>query len=198
MALGSPWRVASPEYKLRAGAGLREKKASEFQMKLAGEQWKMQKDIYGRQVAAAGQIGEGLGGLVGQYNVAYDEARAANEARYQQMLGITEQTTGQRGADIETAYGGQQADITQRLARQGLGGTTIAPTMRMGVEREKQSSLNRLADQMQQTKLGIIERREDEYPTRDIIMQLVQALGQGGGGIGAGGIMEALGTMRQG
>ena len=98
-------------------------------------------------------VQQGLQGLVGQYNVAYGQAREANEARYQQLLDISSQTTGQREADIRASYTGQGADIRQQLSRQGMAGTTIAPTMQMGVQREQQSSLNRLADQMQQTKL---------------------------------------------
>lgn len=191
-----PQSYTFPEERLRREDLKMRKEAAAFQQALAASQWKMQRDIYGRQTAAAQEAASGLTGMVEQYNVAYGEARTANEARYQQMLGITDQTTGQRAADIQGAYGQQSSNIMQRLARQGLAGTTIAPTMGMGVEREKQSALNRLADQMQQTKLGIIERREDEYPRSDIIMQLAGALGQGGGGAGATGIYGALTGMR--
>jgi hypothetical protein len=128
----------------------------------------------------------------------YEEAKAANEQRYQQMLGIADTTTGQRAADIRSSYAEQGAQQQQNLARLGMSGTTIAPTMQMGVQREQQSALNRLADQMQQTKLGIIERREDEYPKSDVILALTKAMMQGGGAAGAGGLLEALGTMKVG
>ncbi len=169
-----------------------------LQQRLAEEQWGMQKDIYQRQVTGAGQMAEGIEGLVDQYNRSYGEARTANETRYQEMLGIADRTVDQRSADIQGAYGQQSSNIMQRLARQGLAGTTIAPTMRTGVEREKQAALDRSKQQLAGTRLGIMERREDEYPSSDIIMSLVNAFSQGGGGIGAGGIMEALGGMRQG
>jgi len=172
-----------------------ESQASRTQQNIAGEQWDWQRKIYGEQAAAAKEAAGGLAGMVEQYNTAYGEARAANEARYQQMLGIADQTTGQRAADVRSDYGQQESSMMQGLARQGMAGTTVGATMKTGIQREKQSSLNRLADQMQGTKLGIIERREDEYPQSDILLQLAQALGQGGGGAG---IWSALSNMRTG
>jgi len=169
-----------------------------MQQRLAQEQWDWQKKIYGQQAAAARQGATGLSGMIDQYNQAYGEAKAANEQRYQQMLGIADQTTGQRMADIRGDYGQQSSDVMQRLARLGLANTTIAPTMQMGINREKHASLNRAADQMQQTKLGIMERRTDEYPQSDIILKLAGMLGQGGGGAGAGGIVNALSNLRLG
>jgi len=168
-----------------------------MQQRLAQEQWDWQKKIYGQQQGLAGQMGEGLSGMVSQYNQAYGEAKTANEQRYQQMLGIADQTTGQRQADITSAYGQKSSGIMQRLAKLGMANTTVAPTMQMGVDREREAALDRSADQMQQTKLGIMERRTDEYPKSDIIMQLAQALGQGGG---AGGMsaLSALTGMRTG
>ena len=61
-----------------------------------------------------------------------------------------------------------------------MGGTTVAPTMAMGYQREQQSALNRLADQMQQTKLGIIERRDPRYPEQGMLTSTSQQLGMGG------------------
>lgn len=174
------------------------RKASDFQMKLAGEQWQMQKDIYGRQVAGAAGVTEGLEGLVGGYNVAYSEAKEANEARYREMLGISDTLVDQRSADIQGAYRGREADMMQKLARQGLGGTTIAPTMTAGIEREKQSALDRSKQELAAQRIGVRERREDEYPSSDIIMSLASAFAQGGGGAGAGNVMKALGSLRQG
>lgn len=143
-------------------------------------------------------VQQGLQGLVGQYNVAYQQARQANEQRYQQMLGITSQTTGQREADIRASYAGQGANIQQQLARRGMAGTTIAPTMQMGVQREQQSALNRLADQMQQTKLGIIERREDRYPDLGSLQSIISGIGSHyGGGMGIPAMLQAFGGIQQ-
>lgn len=139
---------------------------------------------------------QGLSGLVGSYNVAYGEAKSANEQRYQQLLDIASQTTGQREADIRGGYAERGADIRQQLSRQGMAGTTVAPTMQMGVQREQESALNRLADQMQQTKMGVIERREDRYPEMGTITSLAGMLGQGGGAQGISGILSALSGLR--
>jgi len=144
----------------------------------------------------AQQAAGGLQTLIRNYNQAYTEAKAANEARYQQMLEIANQTTGQRMADVTSAYGRQSSDIMQQLARLGMGNTTIAPTMQMGVEREKQAALNRTADEMQQTKLGIIERRQDEYPDSGSIAELVTALMGAYGASGGGKIATALSGMK--
>jgi hypothetical protein len=139
----------------------------------------------------------GLDRLVGSYNQSYEAAKAANEARYQQMLGITAQTTGQRAADIRSSYAGQSADIMQQLARQGMAGTTVAPTMKFGVEREKQAALDRLADQMQQTKLGIIERRTDAYPDYGSLSKTLESIGSGYGASGTTAMINALSRVRQ-
>lgn len=143
------------------------------------------------------EVVSGLQGLVSSYNQAYAQAKAANEARYQQMLGIASQTTGQRAADIRGSYAQQEAGMMQGLARRGMAGTTIAPTMKMGIARERESSLNRLADLMQQTKLGIIERREDKYPDLSSLQAIIAGTGaQYGGGMGLPATLQAFGGIR--
>ncbi len=163
----------------------------------AQEQWDWQKKLYGRQLAASKAGAGSLSTLVNQYNQAYGEARTANEQRYQSMLGITDRTTGQRSEDIRSEGFREQSNVMQQLARQGMAGTTIAPTMRAGIRRGTSEQLNRAADQLQGTKLGIMERRTDEYPRSDIIMQLAQALGQSGTG-DLSGILKALSGMKLG
>jgi len=146
-----------------------------------------------------GQITGGLGSLVNAYNQAYTQARSANEARYNQMLQLAGQTTNQRAADIRGSYGQQQAGMMQNLARLGMANTTIAPTMKMGIQREQQASLDRLADQMQQTRLGIMERRTDAYPNQGALMQAIQAIGGGIGGTqGLMAMAQLLGRINQG
>jgi hypothetical protein len=101
-------------------------------------------------------IGTGMEALVNQYNTAYQEAKAHNEKLYADMLGIVDQNTGQRAADIGSGYGEMSANAMQQLSRLGMSNTTVAPTLNMGIEREKQSSLNRLSDEMQGTRLGVM------------------------------------------
>lgn len=175
-----------------------------------------------------GAVG-GLESMVSEYNRAYGEARSANEARYQEMLrisqgetqrqrgifgemrGVAEQTTGQRAADIRSAGVEQESDIMQRLARQGMAGTTVAPTMQEGVKRWTSEKLNRLADTMQQTKLGIMgrqadpqqgatlgimERREDVYPSQAPLLGALGAVGSGYGGQGLTAMIKSFSKMR--
>ena len=133
-----------------------------------------------------------INSLISSHNQAFAEAKAMNEARYQQLLNIANQTTGQRMTDVRSDYAMKGADIAQQLARTGLANTTIAPTMQMGLEREKQSALNRVADELQGTKLGIIERREDMYPDTGGLMSIIAAaLGSGMAGSGS-----ALGNLQ--
>jgi len=143
------------------------------------------------------EVTSGLSALVNNYNQAYGQAKSANEARYQQMLGIANQTTQQRAADITSDYGQRESDIMQRLGRLGMSNTTVAPTMQMGVERERQSSLDRLADQMQQTKLGIIGSREDPYPDLGAVQSLIAGVGsQYGQGQGLSTMLQALAGLQ--
>lgn len=139
----------------------------------------------------------GLESLVQNYNQAYGKAKAANEARYQQMLRIADQTTQQRAADVRSDYGQETSNVMQQLAQLGLSNTTIAPTLRQGIQRKQGEALNRLADQMQQTKLGIIERRNDEYPDAASLQSIIAGVGsQYGQGQGLSAMLQALAGMR--
>jgi hypothetical protein len=146
-----------------------------------------------------GQAVGGLRGLVGSYNRSWQEARQANEQRYQQLLEIAGQTTGQREADLRSDFASQAGELRQSMAKRGMTGTSAYETLKTGLSQtgqHMQSALNRLADQMQQTKLGIIERRQDPYPDASIITSLAGLAGQGGGPGGMGGILGALGGLR--
>ncbi len=150
-----------------------------------------------RTLDLPGEAVSGVGRLVEEYNRAFGEAKGANEARYQRMLGITEETTGQRGADIRAGAFEERSDLEQGLARSGLSGTTVSPTLTAGVRRREEESLNRLADMMQGTKLGIMERREDQYPDAASLQASLSGLGQGYGGPGITALYQALGNVRQ-
>ncbi len=186
-----------PAMTLAREAGARQSQQFGLQQQMAQEQWDFQKQMYEQRLAASKEGAGSLTDLVSQYNTAYGEARTANEQRYQEMLGITDRTTDQRSADIRSSFAGQQSNTMQQLARLGMSNTTIGSTLGIGNQREMQSSLNRAADELQGTRLGIMERRTDEYPQNDIILALAQALGQGGLGM-EGGIYSALGGMTPG
>jgi hypothetical protein len=145
---------------------------------------------------AAGKLGEGFQGLVENYNTAYGAANTANEARYQELLSIADATTDQRKADVSSAFNQQGADAQQRLAGLGMSNTTIAPTLMAGIERERQHALNRTADQMQQTKLGIIERKEDNFPDLASLQSIIGGTGSAFGTRGIDAMLQAFGNVR--
>jgi hypothetical protein len=168
--------------------------------RLAQEQWDWQKKRYAEQTAGAKAGAGGFARLVSSYNRAFGQAKTANERRYQEMLGITDKTTGQRAADIRAEGVGEQANIMQRLARQGMAGSTVGATLRKGARRDTQAELNRAADALQGRRLGIMERRTDAYPQSSMITNLATLLSQqgGGGGGNVGGVFRALAGMRLG
>jgi hypothetical protein len=141
----------------------------------------------------------GLQSLVDKYNQAYTEAKNANEQRYNQMLGIANQTTNQQATDIRSQYAQQAAQGMQNLNRVGMGNTTVGNTMNLGIQNQQSQALNRLADQMQQTKLGIINSRQDPYPNASSLQSIIAGIGSSyGGGTGISAILNALGGMKQG
>ncbi len=139
----------------------------------------------------------GVEKLVESYNKAFGEAKSANEARYQQLLGITEETTGQRAADIRSRGFEERSDLEQGLARTGLSNTTVSPTLTVGSKRREGEALNRLADQLQGTKLGIIERRTDAFPDPAALQSALGRLGEGFGGQGIETLFNALANVDQ-
>jgi len=138
------------------------------------------------------------GGLAGSYQAAYDQARRANEARYQQIL----QGYGARRQEAETLLADlgqrERADLQERhfessaaLAQQGLAwqGSTIEPTMQMGLDREQNAQLQRYDEGqarmrletlggIDQQRLAFMERRTDAYPDQGQFIQLAQAEGR--------------------
>jgi len=143
------------------------------------------------------EVQEGMQSLVANYNRAYGEAKAANEARYNQMLQIADQTTQQSAADIRSDYANQQASAMQQLARTGMANSTVKAPLSLAFSREKNAALSRNADQMQQTKLGIINSREDAYPDQASLVEVLSGLM---GSYKVGGkenLLTALQGMRQ-
>ncbi len=187
-------------------------------------------DIQGQE-GQLEQITGSLGNLVGSYNQAYGEARQANEQRYQQllnisrqetqrrqgvfgeMLGVAGETTQQRATDIRAEGQRRESDIMQQLARQGMSGTTVGTSLRAGVDRDTQANLNRSADALQQTKLGIlgqqaqsqrtgelgiIERRTDRFPSMNALTSAFSSVGQGFGSAGTAAALKSLSQLQQG
>lgn len=159
-----------------------------------------------RALNSVGQT-TGGGGSAGnspwsEWQDAYDEAKATNEARYNDILGqygdrydrnmgYVEGMGTQERADINTQWNNERSAVGQDMVSRGLTGTTIKPSMEMGVERQRTAALGRLNDRLLQQKLyadmqlsgdklGFMERREDEYPDPNLLAQLAQNYGQSG------------------
>jgi hypothetical protein len=141
-------------------------------------------------------VGQGLGALIGNYNRAYQEAKTANEQRYQQALSILNENTGQRLADIRSDAGGEQASIFQRLARSGLGASSVGNVEAAGVTRRMNENLNRASDELAATKVGLIERRQDPYPDQGSLAELVMGIGSSMGTRGLTSLTGALAGMK--
>ena len=153
----------------------------------------------GNTVANAPSAGvtSGLESLVNSYNTAYGQAKSANEARYQQMLNIVNQTTNQRMSDVTSGYGQKASDIRQQFSRTGMGNTTIIPTMIEGNTRNMNAELNRTADTMQGTKLGVMERRTDAYPDLGSLQSILAGIGTSyGQGQGLSAMLKAMGGIK--
>jgi len=152
--------------------------------------------MYGGSNVNTGAIGAGLSSLIGNYNRAYQEAKTANEQRYQQALGILNQNTGQRFSDIRSDSGNERASIFQRLARSGLGGSSVGNVESAGVTRRMNEELNRTSDALAAQKVGLIERRQDPYPDQGSLAELVMGIGSAMGTKGLTSLTGALAGMR--
>jgi len=134
----------------------------------------------------------GVGELVGQFQEQGAAARAANEARYAQGMGIHEQLVGDfgQGGTLQTAMMGQyqrqkERDLAtqkQHMIGSGLMNTTIAAGMPAAYEEQVGTPYKmQMADLMAQRRAGamqgqagFIERREDTPPSPELMASMVQ------------------------
>jgi hypothetical protein len=106
---------------------------------------------------------------------------------YDTAMFMVEGAGAQQRRDIDEAYRVAGAGERARLNELGLGGTTIAPTMAMGYERERLASQGRLEDALLQQRLGV----HSGYGANILnTMAGQQAFGAGLSG-------QALGTQQQ-
>jgi len=142
-------------------------------------------------------VQSGMASLVNQYNRAFQAAKTQNEQRFQQMLGIADATTQQRAADIRSQGTARIGDIRQRLSRSGLGGTSVGNVEEQGVERSTSSQLNLLADQMQGTKLGILNQMQPAFPDLAATQStLAGVASQYEGGTGLPSLLQSLSKLK--
>ena len=181
--------------------------------------------------------------LTEEYQTAYNAAKAANEARYQEILtgygtryktamdtlgttrtAVTGKLASNRAevlgglqglgeeelAGIGRRYTKERASASQGLISSGLYSTTVAPAVLGGVTRREGYAMGEARERLRREKLGYIsqlgsqelaslkelsatelmaqtglkkeeldfmERREDEYPSESLYVQLMQGLG---------------------
>lgn len=140
--------------------------------------------------------------LYSEYQSASDAAKAANEDRYQQALGMSQdlanrtmERVGNFGEmerqAIADRFQGIRGQVNQDLIGRGLSNSTIRGSMMTGVDGQEyranldlEDRLNRqMIDYDQSTSdrtLGIIERRNDIGPQTGELAALMQAYGAGG------------------
>ena len=132
------------------------------------------------QQGGAEQAGDLMQNLVGSYQSAYGQARAANEGRYQEILGGLGQLGQQSRADIDTRARMRESAAGQDLVSRGLTGSTIMPSVSGGIERQRQEETNRLNDMLAERRFGFMERREDAYPDMGMYANLMSMIGSAG------------------
>jgi len=111
---------------------------------------------------------------------AMDEANRKNEERYQQALANLEGVGEQERADINTTFDSSRSAVNQGLINSGLAGTTVAPSMQRGVERERVGALNRLASMLARERNQVIIGRNDVPPDLQAYINLMYQTGTGG------------------
>ena len=143
-----------------------------------------------------------------QQQGAVDKANAANEARYQQGLGLYDkreadamgtlsQFSNQDKADVNRRADQAAAKTQQSAISRGLGNTTVVDALQRGVEEDRGAELRRVSDANLTRKLGVqlpvqkdkidfIERRTDQAPDPGLMAQIAMKAGEGGYGVGAG------------
>ena len=139
-------------------------------------QFDLRRSFYDKMLGQQQEAAGGLTGMINEYNRAFHEARTANEAKYQEALGVVGTTSGQQRADVFSQYGQQESAAMQNLARLGMSNTTIAPTLQAGVQRERQGALNRVSDAQMQARLGVMQGFEHKYPEPGITQAAIGAM----------------------
>ena len=140
---------------------------------------------------SAAARGPDYSGLISQVGAQSEAARRANLQRYAQAMAIYDEIIGRTApggafekaglAQIETAKTKGVGQETQRMISGGLFGTTIAAGVERGWESEVgaparlrlEDILERRRTTAQMGKAGFIERREDEYPDINAMLQLI-------------------------
>lgn len=140
--------------------------------------------------------------LFEDYQRANREGRAANENRYNDLINFLNQryTRGlanlqgagdQALSDVNRDYERMAANQDQDLISRGLRNSTVRQSVQRGVEDDRQAARNRILEDVRKERaqtdavlsgdvLSAMERRTDEYPDQNQLLQLALALGGAG------------------
>lgn len=121
--------------------------------------------------------GGGAESVIKQLQAKQDEANAANEARYQQLLELAQRFGQSMLADNAMLTQQQMASAGSNLASRGLGNSTIVNAIQGGIQRQGQMQANRIQDLLLNNQMGIIERRTDQHPNLGLLAQLLMQPG---------------------
>lgn len=128
-----------------------------------------------QQTAAMTAIGQKTG-------ADYNAAKAANDARYNQLLQLADQFGATQNRQTNQLYDQQQANNLQNLIGSGLGNSTVLTSNATGIQNARTNALADVNERVSQNKSGIIERRTDEYPNLSMFASLLQQPGAMGNG----------------
>lgn len=144
-----------------------------------------------------------MAALANDYSSKYNEARAANLARYgegktgwtdlrSRVMGYLDNLSNQGANDIEDQYTSLDRKKMLELNARGLGNSTNLTSSMTATAGEKSRALANLNDMLMRERAGydtqstgnllnFIERRQDTYPDLNQMIQLAQLSGQYGG-----------------
>lgn len=116
----------------------------------------------------------GLQDIMKQLTAAQNQANAANQQRYQDILGMYS-TLGQSGAQqIQEQTAQQQAKSTADLTSRGLGNTTITSAMGNQIASLGQSNQLALQESLTGKEAGVMEAMNQQGPNLSMYANLIQ------------------------
>lgn len=131
-----------------------------------------------------------LGQIGGQLKSQQDAANAANEARYQKLLGLSEQFGMTQRRNNNELTQRELASGQSSLISRGLGNSTVVDSVRQGILRQGQDRKMDINQKVAEIQMGPIERRTDQQPNLGMYASLLGQPGALQGGAG-----ELLGGM---
>ena len=151
--------------------------------------------IYNNAIARIGQFYEQKVKYENEYNTKFNEAKTANEDRYNDILagfdnlysGTMTEMQGMGDSakkDVNAGYDQALAGGMQGLVSSGMASTTMMPTLHNANTRERSDALGRVNESLRKEKTGymnnitnnklaFMERRKDAYPDQNLYMSLI-------------------------